>query len=230
MKNVNISRILWGVALVAIGAIFALNALGLTDINIFFRGWWTLFIIIPSAIGLFSRGGKFVSIIGLVIGVTLLLSCQGVLEFGMIWKLAIPVIIILIGLKMIFASPFNRQATRRINEIKSDGTTPARDSVVFSGHKIDFDGQIFEGAVLDAVFGSITCDLRRAIIEKDCVITASTVFAGIDIQVPDHVNVMINSNSLFGGVADKRIKKERQDNALTLYVDANCVFGGVDIV
>ena len=35
MKNVNISRILWGVALVAIGALFALNALGITDINIF---------------------------------------------------------------------------------------------------------------------------------------------------------------------------------------------------
>ncbi|MGI6616852.1 MAG: LiaF transmembrane domain-containing protein [Saccharofermentanales bacterium] len=230
MKNVNISRILWGVALVAIGAVFALNALGITDINIFFRGWWTLFIIIPSAIGLFSRGGKFVSLIGLVIGVILLLSCQGILDFGMVWKLTIPIIIILIGLKMIFYSPFNRQAIKRIKEIKSDGTAPARDSVVFSGHKIDFDGQIFEGAILDAVFGSITCDLRRAIIEKDCVITASAVFAGIDIQVPDHVNVIINSNSIFGGVSDKRKKTEHQDNALTLYVDANCVFGGVDIV
>jgi len=31
-----------------------LNALNITDINFFFTGWWTLFIIIPSLIGLFN--------------------------------------------------------------------------------------------------------------------------------------------------------------------------------
>ncbi|NMA18472.1 MAG: cell wall-active antibiotics response protein [Clostridiaceae bacterium] len=230
MKNVNISRILWGVALVAIGAIFALNALGITDINIFFRGWWTLFIIIPSVIGLFSRQGKFVSLIGLVIGVTLLLSAQDIIDFALLWKLAIPIIIILIGLKMIFASPFNRNTTKRINELKRNGTGHASDSAVFSSHKIDFNGQVFEGAVLDAVFGSITCDLRQALIDKDCVITASAVFAGIDIQVPDHLQVKVNSNALFGGVSDKRIKTDQPDGAVTLYIEANCVFGGIDVI
>ncbi|NLZ66045.1 MAG: cell wall-active antibiotics response protein [Clostridiaceae bacterium] len=230
MKNMNISRILWGLALVVIGAIFALNALGLTDINIFFNGWWSLFIIIPSAIGLFSGQGKFVSLIGLVIGVAFLLSAQGILDFALLWKLMIPIIIILIGLKMIFGSSFNRKTSKRIQELKTDGTATAKDSVVFSSHKIDFNGQVFEGAVLDAVFGSITCDLRNAFIEKDCVITASAVFAGIDIQVPDYIQVKVNSNALFGGVSDKRMKKDQQDNAVTLYVDANCVFGGVDII
>lgn len=32
------SGILWGIALVAIGVILALNALGITNINIFFDG------------------------------------------------------------------------------------------------------------------------------------------------------------------------------------------------
>lgn len=56
------SGILWGIALVAIGVILALNALGITDINIFFDGWWTLFFIIPSLIGLISERDKTCSI------------------------------------------------------------------------------------------------------------------------------------------------------------------------
>ena len=36
------------------GVIFGLNALEITDINIFFDGWWTLFIIVPCFIGLFK--------------------------------------------------------------------------------------------------------------------------------------------------------------------------------
>ena len=43
-----LNRILWGVVLVAVGVVFALNALNIVDINIFFDGWWTLFIIIPA--------------------------------------------------------------------------------------------------------------------------------------------------------------------------------------
>ena len=43
-------NILWGVVLIIVGVIFGLNAVGLTDINIFFHGWWTLFIIVPSFI------------------------------------------------------------------------------------------------------------------------------------------------------------------------------------
>ena len=41
-------NILWGIVLIVIGVIFALNALDITSIDIFFDGWWTLFIIIPS--------------------------------------------------------------------------------------------------------------------------------------------------------------------------------------
>ena len=50
-----ISKILWGIALVVIGGIFALNAFGVTDIHIFFDGWWTLFIIVPCLIGISAK-------------------------------------------------------------------------------------------------------------------------------------------------------------------------------
>ena len=41
------------------------------------------------------------------------------------------------------------------------------------------------------MFGSIKCDLRNAIIEKDVVINASSTFGGIDIYVPENVKIKI---------------------------------------
>ena len=94
----NISRILWGIVFILVGGILALNLFGITDIDIFFDGWWTLFIIVPCFVGIFSEREKTGNIIGLLIGVFLLLSCQGIISFDLLWKLAVPVIIIIIGL------------------------------------------------------------------------------------------------------------------------------------
>ena len=53
-----ISNLLWGLVFVVLGVIFGLNALEITDINVFFDGWWTLFIIVPCFIGLFKDEDK----------------------------------------------------------------------------------------------------------------------------------------------------------------------------
>ena len=59
-----LSNILWGLVLILIGIIFGLNALDIADINIFFDGWWTLFIIVPCFIDLFKDKDKSGNIIG----------------------------------------------------------------------------------------------------------------------------------------------------------------------
>ena len=69
--------------------------------------------------------------------------------------------------------------------------------------------------------------MREAKIKEDVVINASSVFGGIDIIVPDDVNIKIKSNSIFGGVDNK--KKNNEDKKHTIYVNASCLFGGVDI-
>ena len=78
-----IGNILWGIVFIALGIIIALNALGVAKINVFFDGWWTLFIIIPCFIGLFKEREKTGNIIGLLIGIVLLLCCQNILDFNM---------------------------------------------------------------------------------------------------------------------------------------------------
>ena len=70
--------------------------------------------------------------------------------------------------------------------------------------------------------------MRNAIIEKDCAITATSIFGGIDILVPDNINVKINSNSIFGGVSEKNHRPTVQGTP-TVYINATCMFGGVEI-
>lgn len=223
-----LSKILWGIALIVIGGIFALNAFGITDIEVFFDGWWTLFIIVPCFIGIFSEREKTGNIIGLLIGVFLLLCCQNVLGFDMLWKLAIPAIIVIIGLKLIFNAVFGDKAAKMIVESRQNGNDVKTGCATFSGQDMNFDGEKFDGAEISAIFGGVKCDLRNAIIEKDCAVTASAIFGGIDIYVPDNVNVKISSNSIFGGVSEKK-HRPYMENAVTLYINATCIFGGAEI-
>ena len=65
-------------------------------------------------------------------------------------------------------------------------------------------------------------------INGDCVINASAVFGGIDIYVPGGMNVKVNSTSIFGGVSGKE-RRNDPANQHTLYLNATCLFGGVEI-
>ena len=223
----NIKNILWGIILVIIGVIIGLNTIGITDIDIFFDGWWTLVIIVPCFIGLFTNKDKTGNIIGLLVGVILLLGMQNIIDFNLIWKLLLPSIIVIIGLSLIFKNTFNSKINNEIKKLNNKNTKDNEYCATFSGQRIDFPNEEFKGATLNSVFGSITCDLRGAKIKEDVVINASSVFGGIDIIVPDDVNIKIKSNSIFGGVNNK--KKNNEDKKYTIYVNASCLFGGVDI-
>lgn len=181
----------------------------------------------PCTIGLVTNREKTGNLIGLAIGVFLLLCCRGVLSLLLLWKLLIPAIIIVVGLKMIFGGFFGNKANEMISTMKENGNSPRIGCATFSGCNMIFDDEVFEGAELTAVFGGVRCDLRNAIIEKDCAITVSSVFGGIDILVPPNVNVKSTVNGICGGVSNKT--KFKKENTVTIYVSGNCLFGGVDI-
>lgn len=224
----NNKNILWGIVLVIIGVIVGLNALNITNINIFFNGWWTLFIIIPSLIGLLNEKDKTGNIIGLIIGVVLLLGVQNIIDFDLIWKLILPVIIIIVGLSLIFGNNLNKKINNEIKKINNKKGKNEEYCSTFSEQKIDFDDEEFKGVSLTAVFGGITLDLRKAKINEDVVINTTSVFGGIDIYVPDNIKIKVKSTSIFGGVDNKKNKNDNEKEHI-IYINASCIFGGVDI-
>ena len=212
--------IIWGLALVILGVIWCGNALDLFDIDLFFDGWWTLFIIVPSILGLISDSDKISNIVSLTIGVLLLLACREVIEFSVFWKLLIPIFIIWIGLSLIIKGV-------SFKKISNNTGVGPRVSAVFAGHDIKVDDE-FKGTDLTAVFGGIDLDLRKAKINGDTTINVFTAFGGADIYVPDDVKVKVQATSVFGGV-DKSKLTDVENAKYTIYINANCIFGGVEI-
>lgn len=219
-------NLLWGFVFIALGIIFALNALNIASINIFFKGWWTLFIIIPCFIGLIKGPGRIGDLIGLVIGVALLLCTQGYITFSIIMKLAIPFAFVVIGIYLIFKDFFNSKINEKIKTLNKTGLREY--AATFGENKIELQNEEFKGAELTAVFGAVDMNLKDAIIKGEQIINATAIFGGVEIKVPTNVNVRVKSTSIFGGVGNK-INNVKDETIPTIYVNAFCMFGGVDI-
>lgn len=226
MRN-KISNALWGLFFILIGIIIAGNAFNLWEFNIFFDGWWTLFIIIPSLISIFQNGFRTSSLITLTIGVLLLLSVQDILSFEVFGKLIIPIIFVFIGINMIFKNFFHIGDNSKSSNVKYQGGS-SEYMAIFSGSRHQIVGEKFLGTTLNAIFGGVELDLRNAIIDEDIVINATAIFGGIDIFVPSNVKVKVSNVPIFGGV-DNKAPTIVDANAPTIFVNSTCMFGGIDI-
>ncbi len=218
MKKVN--TVIIGILFIIVGVIVGFNSFGITNINIFFSGWWTLFIIIPGINGIISDDEKLGSIIWLIVGIILLLGCQDMISFDIIWKLMLPLILVFIGLSIMFGSKDKKLDTKNNKNREF--------CACFGGQTVKFDDQDFKGAEVNGIFGGITLDLRNAKIKDESVIEAAAVFGGVTILIPEDLKVEIKSTSVFGGVIDKTKSKEKNDK-ITLYVNGSAIFGGVEI-
>ena len=212
-----------------IGLSIGLNTLDIVSFNILFVGWWTLIIIIPCLIGLINNEDKIGDIIGLLIGVALLLNAQGIISFDIIWKLAAPLILVIIGLSIILKGNKDSKTDAAIKKINSNDNEKTSVCSTFSSQNIKLNKEKINNLELNAIFGGIEYDLRNGVIKEDIVINATAIFGGIDIIVPDDVNVKIKSTSIFGGASNKKQLMDDKEKKHTIYINASCVFGGVDI-
>ena len=226
-----IGQIVWGLAIVALGIIFGGNALGFFNINVFFDGWWTLFIIIPGVVSLFTEKEKVSGLVFIAAGVLLLLAAQNVFSFEVAWKAILAVVLVAIGISIVIKSIWHgrndKEIEKKIEDLKDDKVMDSQ-MAVFSGTDRVYNEEVFSGANLMAVFGGIDLDLRKAKFNKDTVIKAFCMFGGIDIKVPEDVQVKIKSGFIFGGASDER-KSDSSKGKYTIYLDAAGGFGGVNV-
>lgn len=209
--------IFFGFVLILVGILFLGNSLDIWDINIFFKGWWSLFIIIPSLYGLFDSSNRSGSVISLTVGILLLLAAQDIISWSMIWKILVPVVIIVIGFTLVFSSKIKKKMSKNAKEYVA----------IFS----EVDERINE-VVSDfsavSIFGGVTLDLRKAKIDKNLYIEATTIFGGIDIRLPDNVNLVCDGVPIFGGLENRYHEDEKSKVTITIHY--TCIFGGVDLI
>lgn len=212
-------EIIWGIGFIAFGLILLGKFLGFYDFNVFFDGWWTLFIIVPSLIDLFTENHKSTSITFLILGILLFVASRDYLSYGTIFKIFVCVIFIISGCSMIFKS-------HKKPKIIQGKDIPIYTGI-FGGMEEKYESNKFTGCKIISIFGGSSIDLRDAKVEKDCVIEAISIFGGSDVIVPEDVNVVISGVALFGGCENK--KRNKKENKVTIYVEQVSIFGSLDI-
>jgi predicted membrane protein len=214
-----------------LGIVLLLDGLDIIDFNPFFEGWWTLFIIIPCLIGLITERDKAGNLIGLLIGIGLFLAVNDYLSFRLLGKMILPVVMIILGLRLVLGNAvIGKKARGRKwaeEHCRDAGGEILEYCATFSSIAPDLNGQTFYGAELTAVFGSVRCDLRNAVFTGDTVIKVSSIFGGIEILLPEAVNVSNSISVVFGGASCDR--PEDSANTHTVYISGIGVFGGVTV-
>lgn len=235
MRN-RIGNILWGLAFIAVGIGYGGNVLDLWSFELFFDGWWTLFIIVPSIIEIIKNGFKTVSVAGLLIGCLLLLICQDIVDSEIALGLVIPLVLVIIGIKIMLPKrevPQNNNGAT-YNDYKAaaqgmGGKNKHKYSATFadSRHAVD-SSEVFDGCDVSAVFGNFELDLRAAKIVNNVVINVSSNFGNVTIRLPQNVRAQVESSPFVGGV-NNNFYSNCEANAPVVNIRAGVAFGGVDI-
>ncbi|MBP5473240.1 MAG: hypothetical protein J6X92_00595 [Bacteroidales bacterium] len=141
-------------------------------------------------------------------------------------KIIIPGLLVLVGLNMLIYALFPKYHSSK-REWKS--IQPTKDcQVSFSARNVNYEGQCFDGVNVNIYFGGARIDLRKSDIKDGSRINVHAMFGGVEIFLPEDINVEISSNCFVGGVDDNRTKSTTTQTK-TIYIDANCTFGGVAI-
>lgn len=214
-------NVLWGVILIIIGIVWGLNALEITNIDIFFEGWWAFIIIIPSFIGLLTEKNKSDNALGLFLGILLFLGARGIIKIDLIWKLFVPIALIVIGVSCIF-----KNKDRDNNKVDKNGKTECL--AMFSSQKIKPVDDSIKKIEVTALMGSVTCDLTELKLNEDIKIEAASIFGSVNLIMPDNVEIKIKSFSLFSGVTEKQ-NNNKSKNSKVIYLDSTSIFGGINI-
>lgn len=218
-------NIVYGIMLILLGMIIALISLDIIHTNLLFKGWWTLVIIIPSIIGLLFDDDKLGNLISLIIGILLLLGVRNIIDYKILLKLFVPILLVTVGLSLILKNILESKKTLQIKELNKVKDNTKDIFATLSNENKKIIGE-FKGISIDAVFSNVELDLREAEIKKDQVINVSTIFSGVTILTNNNIKVIVKSDSLFGGVSNHI---EEKDEAKAIYINASCLFGGVEI-
>ena len=146
-------------------------------------------------------------------------------------KYILPALVLFIGLKIIFSSVSGHEhtANMKLCEIPevAEGE-PLKISVAFSGNAYNLRDEDFYGAKIDAFIGGVSMDLRGARIHDGSVLDIHTFMGGVELKLPQDIDLQIHSSCFIGGVGNPSPRSHSKD-AKGLIINANCMIGGVGI-
>lgn len=212
-------RTLVGILIVVFGLTLFLEQFTSIKSDRLFGAMWPLFIIIAGFLSLRSnRRDPWWPILIIAAGI-LLFAIDRDWVPGNFWNYFWPLILILIGLRVVTGKQWKPRETV--------GSGDGKDVfVAFSGHEERVRGA-FTGGNVSAVFGGSKMDLRDADIQDGATLEVFAAFGGVEIFLPKNVHADISVVPLFGGASNKT--DAAHDVHKKLRIRGTALFGGVDV-
>jgi len=222
-------RLIVGIALMALGALWTLDNLDLLNADPIVR-WWPL---VPLAIGLMKLTGvgmekqvPFGAFLAIAGGLFLLGEFDLVrVNLGIVW----PLLFIFIGVQVTMRAMGGSRAAGPAPG-QPDADDYVRSFAVMGGITRRNESQAFRGGELTAVMGGVELDLTNAVPAGGrAVVDVFAIWGGIDIRVPDDWRVEIEATPVMAGVESSARLAPGLAAAGTLVVRGFVMMGGVDI-
>ncbi len=244
-KNTRVYRIAVGLLILLIGINFLLR-----NFEIYLFDWlisWHMFLLVLGLIIGVRRGFQGGGWLALVLLGTYF-TLQDLTDHNFS-NYAIPLILAIIGLYLIFSPKLGRSKRNKVQNYdstnapeshgaKTSQTLPPNsfdsdviDSVhVFSGAHQNVVSKNLKGGEIVAVFGGCDLNLTHADFEGTIVIDVVAIFGGVKIILPPSWEVKTEVTAVFGGIDDKRALMPFNGEVRKIVIlKGVALFGGVDI-
>lgn len=231
----NYCDLIWGVLFIIAGIIIGGNIANIWYIDLFFPGWWTLFLIIPGLAGMIQHGFNWGYGALVIVGLILLFDRLGIINSGFMWSLIFPLIFILIGLTIISSfikgpKDFETKQEKGYKDPsgRCDSNRYSKYVTILTGGEYRNNSDDLKGVVALTILGGLDIDLRDAKINQDIVLDLTVVLGGMEILMPDNVNVeIISANPILGGF-DAKVRDNNMPGP-KVKIKYTVILGGIEI-
>lgn len=225
------NKVAFGLIIVCVGILLMVKKLGLLYFS-WHLTWPLVLIIVGLAIGVKNRFRNNSWWILTLIGGANLIPSVHIYNDVYTRDLAVPALVIIGGLAMIFNSRKKNNCSRKMETVTTNESMLNVD-VTFGGRKEIVTSKEFKGGHINATFGGAEVNLVQADSNvQPMIIDMKVSFGGVELIVPSHWEIQNQIEPTFGSVEDHRTMNTAHvagQEKKVLMLKGSCSFGSVEI-
>ncbi|HEY1085588.1 MAG TPA: DUF5668 domain-containing protein [Candidatus Saccharimonadales bacterium] len=220
MQNSSLIRIVTGLVIAIIGAGFLLHNLGAVDLSEGVSTYWPLFVILGGLL-LFANNPRnwLLPVFVVLLGGLYQLRELDIISFQP-WQVVWPLIVVAVGVSLLFRRSYVTNTTSK----------KERDDVfaLMGGSEIANTAREFKGSSITAIMGGARIDLRKTNFANDTAIEVFSFWGGVEIIVPENVQILNKVNCIMAGCEDKTTQKVDKKSP-RLIIAGDLIMAGLEI-